>query len=102
MPTQVVIAGISNKQDEYIKEVEQKLLKSGIRTKIDLRTEKIGFKIREHTLARVPFMAIAGEKEQSSGQVTVRRQDGADLGSLTVDAFVELLLNEVAKKGRVS
>ena len=102
MPTQVVIAGISNKQDEYIKEVEQKLLKSGIRTKIDLRNEKIGFKIREHTLARVPFMAIAGEKEQSSGQVTVRRQDGADLGSLTVDAFVELLLNEVAKKGRVS
>ena len=101
-PVQVVLTGISNKQDQYLKEVEQKLRKLGIRTQIDLRNEKIGFKIREHTLARVPFMAIAGEKEQSLGQITVRKQDGSDLGALTIDAFAELLLSEIEKKGRVS
>ncbi len=101
-PVQIVLTGISNKQDQYLKEVEQKLRKLGIRTQIDLRNEKIGFKIREHTLARVPFMAIAGEKEQSLGQITVRKQDGSDLGALTIDAFAELLLSEIEKKGRVS
>ena len=97
-----MLTGISNKQDQYLKEVEQKLRKLGIRTQIDLRNEKIGFKIREHTLARVPFMAIAGEKEQSLGQITVRKQDGSDLGALTIDALAELLLSEIEKKGRVN
>lgn len=101
-PVQVVLTGISNKQDQYLQEVEQKLRKLGIRTQIDLRNEKIGFKIREHTLARVPFMAIAGEKEQSLGQITVRKQDGTDLGALTIDALAELLLSEIEKKGRVN
>lgn len=101
-PVQVVLIGISNKKDQYLKEAEKKLRKFGIRTQIDLRNEKIGFKIREHTLARVPFMAIAGEKEQSLGQITVRKQDGTDLGALTIDGLAEFLLAEIEKKGRVN
>ncbi|WP_116963357.1 threonine--tRNA ligase [Fastidiosibacter lacustris] len=101
-PIQIVVVGISNKQDEYLQEVEQKLIKFGIRTQIDLRNEKIGFKIREHTLARVPFIGIAGEKEQSLGQITVRKQDGTDLGALSIDALCKLLLAEIGKKCRVN
>ena len=101
-PVQIVLIGISNKQDQYLEEIEQKLRKIGIRTQIDLRNEKIGFKIREHTLARVPFIGIAGEKEQSLGQITLRKQDGTDLGALSIDAVSKLLLTEIEKKGRVN
>ncbi len=97
-PVQVVLTGISNKQDQYLQEVERNLRKLGVRTQIDLRNEKIGFKIREHTLSRVPFIVIAGEKEQSLGQITVRKQDGTDLGALNIDALTELLLAEIEKK----
>ncbi|WP_395947487.1 threonine--tRNA ligase [Caedibacter taeniospiralis] len=97
-PVQVVLTGISNKQDQYLQEVERNLRKLGVRTQIDLRNEKIGFKIREHTLSRVPFIVIAGEKEQSLGQITVRKQDGTDLGALSIDALTGLLLAEIEKK----
>ncbi|MFZ9035697.1 MAG: threonine--tRNA ligase [Francisellaceae bacterium] len=99
-PVQIVVAGVSNKQDDYVREIGQKLENFGIRTQIDLRNEKIGFKIREHTLNRVPFMVIVGEKEAQSNQLTVRRQDGSDLGAMSIEAFHALLVKEIAMKGR--
>ena len=101
-PVQVMLVGISNKQDHYLQEVKQNLRKLGIRIQIDLRNKKIGFKIREHSLTRVPFIAIAGEKEQSVGRISVRKQNGTDLGALSVDALAELVLAEIDKKGRVN
>ncbi|WP_119342595.1 threonine--tRNA ligase [Facilibium subflavum] len=100
--TQVVVIGVSNKQDEYIQKIQTKLQNMHIRSQIDLRNEKIGFKIREHTLARVPFIAIAGEKEAASDQISVRKQDGTDLGVLSISEFSKLLSDEVAKKGLVT
>lgn len=100
-PVQIVIIGVNNNQDQYLKKISQKLRKFGIRTQIDLRNEKIGFKIREHSLTRVPFIAIAGEKEQSLDQITIRKQDGSNLGMLTVDMLVDLLLVEIEKKGQI-
>lgn len=100
-PVQIVIIGVNNNQDQYLKKISQKLRKFGIRTQIDLRNEKIGFKIREHSLTRVPFIAIAGEREQSLDQITIRKQDGSNLGMLTVDMLVDLLLMEIEKKGQI-
>ncbi len=100
-PVQVVILGVSNKYDEYIQKTHQNLLDNKIRSQIDLRNEKIGFKIREHTLAQVPFIAIAGEKEALEGKITVRKQDGTDLGMMSLSEFKHLLDNDIMKKGRV-
>ena len=90
-PTQVAVLGISNKQDEYLRQVCEKLQKNGIRAKLDLRNEKIGFKIREHTLSKIPFFVIAGEKEQQENVVTIRKRTGQDLGAMPVASFIELL-----------
>ncbi|MED7788973.1 threonine--tRNA ligase [Francisella sp. 19X1-34] len=97
-PTQVVVTGISNYQDEYCKEVFETLEKNGIRTKIDLRNEKIGFKIREHTLLRVPYLVILGKNEQEQKVVNIRKHNGETLGQMSVDDFCVFLKEQIKAK----
>jgi threonyl-tRNA synthetase len=97
-PQQVVILNITDNQADYVKKVEEKLNIGGFRAKSDLRNEKIGFKIREHTLKRVPYMLVVGDKEMESGQVAVRSRAGEDMGSMSVEDFITLISKEVAEK----
>jgi threonyl-tRNA synthetase len=98
-PVQAVVLTITDKQAEYAQEVEKFLLKAGFRVEADLRNEKIGFKIREHTLQRVPYLLVIGEREAQEGKLAVRTRSGEDLGSMTQAAFLERLTTEVASHG---
>ena len=100
-PVQVVVVNITDKQSEFCKKVANQLLKKGVRAELDLRNEKIGFKIREHTLQKVPYLLVIGDREVEEGLVAVRSRAGEDLGTMTVQAFQEYLFGEVAKFGRV-
>lgn len=90
-PVQAVLLNITDKQAEYVKKIEEKLKKQGFRVNSDLRNEKIGFKIREHTLKRVPYLLVIGDREMENEQVAVRSQDGTDLGAMSIDEFVAQL-----------
>ena len=98
-PVQACILTISEKQNEYAEKVNQILQKKGIRANFDLRNEKIGFKIREHTLQKVPYLLIIGDKEVETGQVAVRSREGVDLGVMTIDTISDTLLQEIDRKG---
>ncbi len=91
---------ITDKQAEACDEVVAKLKNSGIRAFSDLRNEKIGFKIRERTLERIPFLLVMGDKEVESGSVSVRTREGKNLGVMSTEAFIELVNKAVAQKGR--
>jgi threonyl-tRNA synthetase len=97
-PTQVVVANITDSQSEYVTSVVAQLKAAEIRVKSDLRNEKIGFKIREHTLRKVPYFIVVGEKEKESGMVAVRTRKGIDLGSMSVADLVTLLQDEIKSK----
>lgn len=97
-PTQVVVANITDSQSEYVKLVVAQLKAADIRVKPDLRNEKIGFKIREHTLRKVPYFIVVGEKEKESGMVAVRTRKGIDLGTMSVVDLVTLLQDEIKSK----
>lgn len=97
-PVQVAVMGISNNQDDYCKEVFIMLEKNGIRAKLDLRNEKIGFKIREHTLLRVPYLVILGKNEQEQKIITIRKHSGEDLGQMSVDDFCAFLDKQIQAK----
>ena len=97
-PVQVVVMNITDSQSEYVNELTQKLQNAGIRVKADLRNEKIGFKIREHTLRRVPYMLVCGDKEVESGKVAVRTRRGKDLGSMDVNEVIEKLQQEIRSR----
>ena len=97
-PQQISVMNITDNQAEYVGQTVEKLQQFGFRAKSDLRNEKIGFKIREHTLKRVPYMLVVGDKEVESGQVAVRSRRGEDLGTMSLDAFIELAQKEVAEK----
>lgn len=97
-PTQVVVMNITGNQVSYVEELIKKLQNAGIRAKADLRNEKIGFKIREHTLKRVPYMFICGDKEVEGRKVSVRTRRGKDLGSFDVNHVIELLLQEIRSR----
>ncbi len=99
-PTQAVIINITDNQAEYAIKLHDTLNKQGFRVELDLRNEKIGFKIRAHTLARVPYLLVVGDKEVESGCVSVRTQDGQDLGSMPVDAFAIQLSEAVEQRSR--
>jgi threonyl-tRNA synthetase len=101
-PIQVVMMGVTNKQDEYVRQVHQNLIKLGYRVKLDLRNEKIGFKIREHTLSKVPYILVVGDKEQQEQKVTVRKLDGTDCGMLSLDEFSDLLNLQLDKKAQIT
>ena len=96
-PKQVVVMNITDSQADYVKDVEKKLKELGIRAISDLRNEKIGFKIREHTLKRIPFMLVVGDKEKESGQVAVRTRKGEDLGSVSLEDFIAQFQQTVAE-----
>ncbi|MDM7858073.1 threonine--tRNA ligase [Thiopseudomonas acetoxidans] len=100
-PTQAVIMNISERQSEFALEVEKTLREKGFRVKTDLRNEKIGFKIREHTLQKVPFLLVVGDKEVESRQVAVRTRCGKNLDSLSLDEFIATLEASIALRGRV-
>ncbi|MDD5410046.1 MAG: threonine--tRNA ligase [Methylobacter sp.] len=94
-PVQVVVLNITDRHAEYASQVMKELEKQGVRIKIDLRNEKIGFKIREHSMQRVPYLVIIGDKELEEQSVTVRTQKGEDLGSLSISEFTERLKKEI-------
>jgi threonyl-tRNA synthetase len=87
-PVQAVLMNITDKQSPYVLEVEKMLKNQGLRVISDLRNEKIGFKIREHTIQRIPYLLVIGDKEMDNGEVAVRSQSGDDLGTMTVDGFL--------------
>jgi threonyl-tRNA synthetase len=99
-PDQAVVMDITDKQAEYAKKVEETLKNQGVRVKSDLRNEKIGFKIREHTIQRVPYLLVVGDREAESDTVAVRTRSGKDLGSLSLQALSEGLTAEIASRGR--
>ena len=101
-PTQAVVVNITDKQAEYAKTVEDSLKNKGFRVISDLRNEKIGFKIREHTIQKVPYILVVGDKEVESQTVAVRARRGEDLGSMDLDAFETHLADDVARRGRIA
>ena len=101
-PTQAVVMNITDKQTEYAQKVEESLKNKGFRVVSDLRNEKIGYKIREHTIQKVPYLLVVGDKEVESNTVAVRARRGEDLGSMDLDAFEALLAKDVACRGRIA
>jgi threonyl-tRNA synthetase len=99
-PTQIIVLTISEKHNDYAKSVQQLLQNSGIRAAIDLRNEKIGFKIREHTLVNVPYMLIIGDKEMEAKQATWRTRSGDDLGMVTIESVCDKMRQEILSKKR--
>ncbi|OCH15720.1 MULTISPECIES: threonine--tRNA ligase [unclassified Aliivibrio] len=97
-PEQAIVMGITDKQADYVQEIAKKLQKNGFRVKADLRNEKIGFKIREHTLKRVPYMLVCGDQEMEAGEIAVRTRKGKDLGKFKIDDFVAFLQQEVSAR----
>ena len=95
-PVQMVVMNITEKQADYCRDVAAQLQAAGLRAELDLRNEKIGYKIRDNSQYRYPYQVVVGDKEKENGQVAVRRK-GEDLGSMSVDAFVELLQKELAQ-----
>jgi len=99
-PVQAVVINITDDQADFVTEVEKTLKKQGFRVESDLRNEKIGFKIREHTIQRIPYILVVGNREVEGGAVSVRTQKGEDLGSMTVEMFAELMNKEVSTKSQ--
>ncbi|MEQ1738428.1 MAG: threonine--tRNA ligase [Methyloglobulus sp.] len=97
-PIQMVVLNIADRHAEYATSVSRELEKQGFRVKIDLRNEKIGFKIREHSMQRIPYLIIIGDKELEDQAITVRSQKGEDLGSLAISDFAQRLRQEIADK----
>ncbi|HIP69474.1 MAG TPA: threonine--tRNA ligase [Chromatiales bacterium] len=100
-PEQAVVMNITDRQSDYAEKVVNTLKKQGFRAQSDLRNEKIGFKIREHTLQRVPYLLVVGDKEVESETVAVRTRAGEDLGTMSVSELVERLTDEVVKYGHI-
>jgi threonyl-tRNA synthetase len=98
-PLQAMVLNITDKQGDYARNLEKSLRKQGFRADSDLRNEKIGYKIREHTLQRIPYLLVVGEREAQTGTVAVRTRTGEDLGSMTLTAFSERLTREIARHG---
>ena len=93
-PEQAVVMTITDAQRDYALDLERRLQKIGVRVKADLRNEKIGFKIREHTLQKIPYLLVVGDKEIEADSVAVRTRSGENLGTMSVDALIERLLKE--------
>ena len=99
-PIQACVMNITDSQAEACESVVAKLKESGIRAISDLRNEKIGFKIRERTLERIPYLLVLGDREVEEGTVNVRTRSGTNLGTMSIDAFVDLVKAAVAERGR--
>jgi threonyl-tRNA synthetase len=99
-PMQAVVLSITDRQEEYVRRVTESLKNQGFRVESDLRNEKVGFKIREHTLMRVPYLLVAGDKEVAANSLAVRTRSGKDLGSMVPETFAERLRVELESRGR--
>jgi threonyl-tRNA synthetase len=99
-PVQAVVLNITDRQAGYAREIKESLINQGLRVKSDLRNEKIGYKIREHTIQRVPYLLVVGDREIETSTVAVRTREGKDLGSLKRDTLGEGLAVEIASRGR--
>ena len=99
-PVQAVVLSITDRQDDYVRRVTETLKNQGFRVASDLRNEKVGFKIREHTLRRVPYLLVAGDKEVAANLLSVRTRSGKDLGTMVPEAFAERLRLELTSRGR--
>ena len=97
-PVQAVVMNITDHQAEYVEKVAGILQKQGLRAEMDLRNEKIGFKIRKHTLARVPYLLVVGDREMENGTVAVRTRTGEDLGSISIEVFAERMSEETDRR----
>ena len=100
-PDQAVVANITGEQIEYCKEITKSLRNKGFRVTSDLRNEKIGFKIREHSMRRIPFILVVGKREKDSRTVSVRSRDGTDLGKKTLDDVLDILEEGIKQLGRL-
>src|SRR5450631_244804 len=100
-PVQAVVMGITDRQEKYCIEVMENLKNQGLRVESDLRNEKVGFKIREHTMKRVPYLLVAGDREVESRTLAVRTRSGKDLGAVELNELAGLLTEEVASRGRL-
>ena len=98
-PIQIMIMGITDRNNEVCFSVKDKLVDFGLRAEIDIRNEKVGFKIREHTMQRIPFLIIIGDKEEENNEISVRTREGKDLGSMTIDKFKLIIDESISKKG---
>jgi len=101
-PQQAVIMNITDNQSDYVQKVAKTLQNKGFRANSDLRNEKIGFKIREHTIQKIPYLLVVGDKEVENGTVAVRTRKGDDLGTMSLEAFADHLAADVARRGRLS
>ncbi len=99
-PTQVVVLNITDRQAGFAAQVQETLINQGVRAELDLRNEKIGFKIREHTLQRVPYLVVVGDREAQNQAVAVRTRGGKDLGTMPLDRLAQGLSTEIASRGR--
>lgn len=97
-PVQVMVLNISDNQADYVRQVVEKLKKNGIRCDFDLRNEKITYKIREHSLQKMPYLIVVGDKEMQNGHVAVRTRKGEDLGAMSVDAFVARVQQDIQNR----
>ncbi len=100
-PVQAVLMSITDAQAEYVTKAAEILRNQGLRVETDLRNEKVGFKIREHTLQRVPYLLVAGEREAGSNSLAVRTRSGKDFGAMPVEVIAQKLADEVASRGRI-
>ena len=99
-PVQAVVMNITDGQAGYCRQAAEVLKNQGLRVETDLRNEKIGLKIREHTLQRVPYLLIAGDRESGSNTLAVRTRNGKDLGAMALESIASKLADEVASRGR--
>ena len=101
-PQQAVVMNITDQQADYAQQVTETLQKHGVRAESDLRNEKIGYKIRAHTLQHVPYLLVVGDRERDRHTVAVRALSGEDLGSMSIDTLVARLVSETASRGRIA
>jgi threonyl-tRNA synthetase len=99
-PVQGVVMNITSPQGDYVARTTETLKKQGFRVESDLRNEKVGFKIREHTLQRVPYLLVVGDKEVAANSLAVRTRSGKDLGTMSVETFAERFRTELESRGR--
>jgi len=96
-PVQAAVLNITDAQADYVREVTQTLVDKGFRVQSDLRNEKVGYKIREHTMQKVPYLLVVGDREKETGTLAVRTRSGEDLGSLSLTDFAERLVTETKR-----
>jgi threonyl-tRNA synthetase len=101
-PCQAVVMNITDSQAKYVIDLVDSLKNKGFRIENDLRNEKIGFKIREHTIQKIPYLLVIGDKEVESQTVTVRSSNGKDLGAMEISSFVMLLERDISLRGRMN